>query len=67
MGSENPEAKQQKFREFMSLLPLTMEVAGLPRAEPGKYFSESQMEARATTIRAAYKVARQIVMDLAKS
>jgi hypothetical protein len=58
--------QQQKVREFMSLLPLTLELAGLARAETGKYFSESQIEARATTIRTAYKVARQIVLDVAK-
>lgn len=67
MGSESPDAKQQKFREFMSLLPLTLEVAGLPRSEAGKYYNEGQMEARATTIRAAYKIARQIVLDIAKT
>ena len=60
------ERQQQKVKEFMSLLPLTMGIAGLPVAEPGKHFTESQLEARATTIRAAYKVARQIIMEIAK-
>jgi hypothetical protein len=50
----------------MQLLPLTLEVAGLARAEPGRHLSESQMEARATTIRSAYKVARQIILDVVK-
>jgi hypothetical protein len=50
----------------MSLLPLTLELAGLPRAEHGKFFSDGQMDARATTIKAAYKAARQIVLELAK-
>lgn len=62
----NSERQQQKAREFMSLLPLTLAVAGLPDAEPGKPFTESQMESRATTIRLAYRVARQIVMDATK-
>jgi hypothetical protein len=64
----NPEAErqQQKAKEFMSLLPLTIEIAGLPACEAGKYFTESQLEARATALRMAYKVARQIVMDIAK-
>ncbi len=66
MGTEGADRQQQKVREFMSLLPLTLDLAGLPRAEPGKYINEGQMEARATTIRTAYKVARQIVLDLAK-
>ena len=66
MGTEGADRQQVKVREFMSLLPLTLEVAGLPRAEAGRHFSESQMEARATTIRTAYKMARQIVLDIAK-
>ena len=45
----NPEVEkqQQKAKEFMSLLPLTIELAGLPGCEPGKHFTESQLEARA--------------------
>ena len=66
MGTESPDRQQQKVREFMSLLPLTLEVAGLPRAEGGRYFNEGQMEARATTIRSAYKMARQTVLEVAK-
>lgn len=58
--------RQQKVREFMSLLPLTIEIAGLSRAESGKPLSEDQMQSRATTIRTAYKVARQIIIDVAK-
>ena len=60
------EKQQQKAKEFMSLLPLTIELAGLPEAEPGKPFTESQLEARATSLRMAYKAARQIIMDIAK-
>ena len=66
MGNESVDRQQQKVREFMSLLPLTLEVAGLSRAEVGRHFNEGQMEARATTIRAAYRIARQIVLDVAK-
>lgn len=64
----NPEVERQqvKAKEFMSLLPLTVTIAGLPECEHGKHFTESQLEARATTIRIAYKVARQIIMDIAK-
>ncbi|HZZ79997.1 MAG TPA: hypothetical protein VFE62_15870 [Gemmataceae bacterium] len=60
------ERQQQKAKEFMSLLPLTLAVAGLPDAEPGKHYTESQLEARATTIRIAYKIARQIVMEVTR-
>jgi hypothetical protein len=66
MGSESPDRTQQKVREFMSLLPLTLELAGLPRSEGGRYFNEGQMDARSTTLKAAYKVARQIVLDISK-
>jgi hypothetical protein len=66
MGGEGADRQQQKVREFMSLLPLTLEIAGLPRAEAGRHFNEGQMDARATTLRTAYKVARQIVLDVAK-
>lgn len=66
MGTESPDRAQQKVSEFMKLLPLTIELAGLPRSEHGKYFSENQIDARATTIRAAYKAARQIVLEIAK-
>jgi hypothetical protein len=66
MGAENPERQQQKVREFMSLMPLTLAIAGLPEAEPGKRFNDDQMEARGTSIRAAYKIARQIILEVAK-
>jgi hypothetical protein len=66
MGTESPDLKQVKYREFMSLLPLTLSLAGLAPAEPGKHFSEGQIEARATTLRAAYKVARQVINDVTK-
>jgi hypothetical protein len=66
MGSEGPDRQQQKVQEFLRLLPLTLSVAGLPNAESGRHLNEGQMEARATTIRTAYKVARQIILDVAK-
>lgn len=56
---------QQRVSEFMKLLPLTLEIAGLPKSEPGRNFNEGQLEVRAVTIRTAYKVARQILLDLA--
>ncbi len=66
MSTEPAEKQQQKVREFMSLLPLTMALAGLPDAEPGRYFNEGQLDARATAVRAAYKMARQIIMEVAR-
>jgi hypothetical protein len=66
MGTEGPDRTQQKVQEFVRLLPLTLAVAGLADAEPSRHLNEGQMEARALTIRTAYKVARQIVLDIAK-
>ena len=66
MGAEGIDRQQQKVQEFLRLLPLTLAVAGLPEVEPGRHLNEGQMEARATTIRGAYKVARQIILDVAK-
>jgi hypothetical protein len=66
VSTENLDRQQQKAREFMSLLTLTLELAGLPRAEGGKIFTDGQLESRAISIRTAYKYARQIVMDVTK-
>jgi len=66
MSSETPDRQQQKVREFMSLLPLTLALAGLPDSEAGKPYTESQLESRSTTIRSAYKVARQLIMEVSK-
>ena len=60
------ERQQQKVNEFLRLLPLTIAIAGLPDSDPGKYFNEGQMENRATSLRAAYKVARQLILEVIK-
>ena len=57
--------QQQKINEFLRLLPLTVEIAGLPHAEAGRHFNEGQMEVRVSTLRLAYKFARQLVLDVA--
>ncbi len=66
MGTEGVDRQQQKVQEFIRLLPLTVAVAGLPPSEAGHHLNEGQMEARATSIRTAYKIARQIILDVAK-
>lgn len=66
MSAEGLDRQQQKINEFMKLLPLTLAVAGLPDAEHGRYYNEGQMEARATSIKTAYKVARQIILEIVK-
>ena len=50
----------------MQLLPLTLAVAGLSQVEPGRLLTDGQMEARATSIRNAYKIARQAPFEIAK-
>jgi hypothetical protein len=66
MSTDPANMQQAKMREFMSLLPLTLELAGLPKAEPGRYFTEGQMEVRINAIRNAFKLARQILIDVSK-
>ena len=53
---------QQKYRQFLDLLPLTLTLAGLPVSE-GRLLSEEQIEARGITIRAAYRVARTVARE----
>lgn len=54
---------KQKYREFLDLIPITIALAGLPTSEHGKYHTADQIEARAMSVRTAYKVARQIVRE----
>ena len=53
---------QQKYRQFLDLMPLTITLAGLPTSET-RLYSEEQIEARAITIRAAYRVARTLTKE----
>ena len=53
---------QQKYRQFLDLLPLTISLAGLPTSE-GRLFGEEQIEARGITIKAAYRVARNLAKE----
>jgi hypothetical protein len=65
MTNEAIDRQQQKIGEFLRLLPLTIEIAGLPHSEPGRHYNEGQMETRVNTLRLAYKMARQLVLDVA--
>jgi len=60
------EVRQQRVREFMQMLPLTIELAGLPLCEAGRMFTQDQLDLRGTHIRNAYKLARQIVKDVSE-
>jgi hypothetical protein len=53
---------QQKYRQFLDLLPLTLALAGLPTSE-GRLYSEEQMEARAMSVRMAFRVAKNSVRE----
>ena len=66
MSTEGVDRQQQKINEFLRLLPLTTAIAGLPDCETGRHFNEGQMDVRATTLRNAYKVARQVILEIAK-
>lgn len=66
MSTDPTNTAQQKVTEFMRLLPLTVEIAGLHESEMNRNFTESQMEARVATLRTAYKMARQLIMEIAK-
>ncbi len=56
--------QQRRYREFLDLLPLTIEIAGLPKSESGRYYTEDQLESRLITIRHAYRFSRQVAREL---
>jgi hypothetical protein len=66
MSAEGADRQQQRINEFLRLLPLTMAIAGLPESEQGKHYNEGQMDVRGTTLRLAYKIARQVILEIAK-
>jgi len=55
--------QQRRYREFLDLLPLALNLAGLPTSEGRGYYTEEQIELRANTIKHAYKFARQVATD----
>jgi hypothetical protein len=66
MSNDPTDARRQKINEFMQLLPLTLAIAGLPESERGHNYNEGQMEVRCNTIRTAFKMARQLLMEVSK-
>lgn len=58
---------QARYKQFLDLLPLTISLAGLPPADHGKSYSDDQLEARATTIKKAYRQARHIAKACTES
>ena len=54
---------QRNYREFLDLLPLTLDIAGLPRSDAGRYYTEDQLESRLITLRHAYRFSRQFARE----
>ena len=53
MEQASNDMKQSRMTEVLKLLPLTIELAGLPKGELGRAFTPDQIDGRAMTIRAA--------------
>ena len=64
MSSDPNQIAQQKMQEFLRLLPITSEIAGLPRAEPGKFLTEGQLEVRVQSLKNAFKLAKQLLREI---
>ena len=62
-----PDVKQQRAKEFMQLLPLTAEIAGLPVGNQDRIITAEIMELRANNLRTAYKFARQLLKDVSEA
>ncbi|MDB5312027.1 MAG: hypothetical protein JWO38_6229 [Gemmataceae bacterium] len=62
-----PDVKQARMTEFMKLLPLTLELAGLGKAAPNTLYTPDQMEARVMNLRMAYKLARTLLKEIGES
>ncbi len=57
------ETIKRRYREFIELMPLTINIAGLPPSEGPFNFSADQMEIRIHTLAGAFKLARQLVRE----
>jgi hypothetical protein len=57
---------QQRYRQFMELLPLTIALAGLPPSDHGRAFTDDQLESRAMTVKKAFQKARQLARACAE-
>ncbi|MBA3314284.1 MAG: hypothetical protein M3552_22800 [Planctomycetota bacterium] len=54
---------QRRYKEFLDLLPLTLALAGLPESERGRYYTEEQIETRLSSVRHAWRAARQVARE----
>jgi len=63
----SPDVRQARMTEFMKLLPLTLELAGLPRSAVDRLYTSDQIEARVMSVRAAYKLARNLLKEIGET
>ncbi|CAN5213090.1 hypothetical protein BH11PLA2_BH11PLA2_02320 [soil metagenome] len=61
-----PEVRQQRAKEFLQILPLTMEIAGLPDGQIGMPYNADQMDVRCMTLKTAYKLARKLLREVSE-
>lgn len=57
------ETVRRRYREFLELMPLTINIAGLPSSESPFNFSADQMEVRIQTLATAFKLAKQLARE----
>lgn len=50
--------------EFIKMLPLTLELAGLSKADAARPFTPDQIEGRVMSVRTAYKAARALLKEV---
>lgn len=61
------DVRNQRMKEFLQILPLTVELAGLPKCDPNKIFTADQLDLRVTNLKIAYKLARGLLKEVADS
>lgn len=66
MSELTPEVRQQRAKEFLQILPLTVELAGLPHAAPATFFTTDQLDQRVVTLKNAYKHARKLLKEISE-
>lgn len=59
------DVRNQRIKEFLQILPLTVELAGLPKCDPNKIFTADQLDLRCTNLKIAYKLARGLLKEVA--
>ena len=63
MASDDDEALRRNYRQFLELMPLTLEIAGLSHSEGGRNFTPEQLAARGQVVVNAFKVAKQTARE----